>query len=204
MRLSTYALRLLASILLLLSVVPSAHAHGDGLMVLVAIMFSPIHLVLFLSLFFLSGLNGRYGVAFGSYLVVVAVLWWLQGQSWYHPLPRAIYAWLPIPLLDLFLLSTLFLVVIYLVLRSRAEPIRLKLPGRPSNLALGGLVVVFVAGVWALGFTAPSFFPVMKTWGFTTQLVLFLCWAFMFPILVLAAASYVFRARFFRDNARRH
>jgi hypothetical protein len=201
-RLSTHAVRLFAAMLFLLSVVPGAHAHGDGLMVAVAIMFSPIHLVMFLCLFFLSGFKGRYGIAFGSYLIVVAVLWWLQGQSWYHPLPRAIYAWLPIPLLDLFLLSALSLVVIYLVLRSREEPIRFRLPGRPSNLALGGLVAVIGVGVWALGFAAPSFFPVIKTWGFTTQLILFLSWAFLFPLLLLAAASYVFRARFFRDSAK--
>jgi hypothetical protein len=214
LRISTYAVRLLAAILLFLSVVPSAHAHGDGLMVLVAMIYSPLHFAPFLCLFFLAGMKGRYGVALGAYFVVFILSWWIQFESWYHPFMDDIYEHLgiqpfgllePIEVADVLVLCSASLVVIYFALRNWREPIGVRLPAPLLNLAIGGLFLLFGAGAWVCGLLLTEFFPAIRHWNGGLKFLLgipWLIWLLGGPVLIYFVASYLFRARFFRSSTR--
>jgi hypothetical protein len=128
LHLSMHAVRLLAAILLLLSFAPSAHAHGEGLLIGFVIFLLPAHVALFLCLYFVTGLKGRYGKALVLYATAVIVLWLIQIQNWYHPLSSAIYAAIPVPWIDVFFSLAAALVVIYFALRSKAVPIAFQRP----------------------------------------------------------------------------
>jgi hypothetical protein len=216
LRISTYAVRLLAATLLLLSVVPSAHAHGNGLVMLIALVYSPLHFAPFVCLFFLTGLKGRYGIAFGAYFAVFVLSWWLQTESWYHPLARNLYAMLPAGIAEFLRPSAIFnvlvlctgcLVAIYFALRNWHEPIRFRLPAPLANLMIGGLFLIVGTAAWVAGLVITEIFPAIRSWndGFKVPLgILWLIWLLGGPVLIYFVASYLFRARFFHSSVRRH
>jgi hypothetical protein len=156
----THMKRLLFSITLLMALAcsRSAEAHGDGLVFLIGMVFLPLHFFLFIPICFLPGIEGRRNRAFWIYVITVVISYWLQVQSWYHPIAR----WFPdpyfwsIPGTDQILFNVLSLAAIYFALRRNKETLATVTPMPTRNLLAGLMFSMFSVSVWAFGVYAVS------------------------------------------------
>ena len=121
-----------------------AHAHGSGLLVLVAFAGAPILILIFLPLCAMSGMAGRRWIALGLYLAALVVAFTLQWQDWYQPFARMFPepVWLQqqlpefvlIPPLDLLMWLMLAVIAIYLGVISTS-----------ASFVVAGVALVFLA-----------------------------------------------------------
>ena len=191
-----------------------AHAHGNGLLVLVAFASAPMLILIFLPICAMSGMDGRRWKALGLYLVVLVASFLLQVQEWYHPFAQLfpnldwLQEYLPefilIPPLDVILWLVLGVLAIYLVLRDRSVPIRMMLPPA-GNLLWGSLFSVTAVALW----TYVLFDSGVKMWTLTwpegIRMPLLLAWIFIVPVVLTFIAIHLFRngMRFGGRRARR-
>jgi hypothetical protein len=191
-----------------------AHAHGGGLLVLVAFASAPILILIFLPLCALSGMEGRRWIAFGLYLAALVVAFALQWQEWYHPFARMFPepVWLQqrlpefmlIPPLDLLMWLVLAVIVIYLALRDGSVPIRVMLPPA-GNLLWGSLFSIAAVALWTYVLFDPGVKMWTLTWSEGIRMPLLLAWIFIVPVVLTFVAIHLFRngPRFGRHRARR-
>jgi hypothetical protein len=179
-----------------------AYAHGDALLVVVALASAPILLLVFLPILAMAGMEGRRWKALGLYLIVLVVALLLQVQSWYHPFARLFpeLDWLQdrmpefilIPPLNVLLWLVLAEIAAYLVLRDRSVPIGLALPpGR--NLLWGSIFSIVAVGLWSYVLFDTHATSWIRTWPEEIKMPFFLVWVFIVPVVLVFVAIRLFR-----------
>lgn len=171
-----------------------AFAHGNGLVLIVALGCAPLHLLIFTPVAFLSGIRGRRRWIFLAYFVALVILYALQVQKWYHPIARAFNSnWpFPLPSLDILTFSVLVLIAAYFVARRWSVPIRFELPLPIRNLLLGASFSVLALIIWWVPLFLPEVNGPIRSWPDGLNMLFSIVWILPFPIGAICIACMLF------------